>query len=405
MKNIRTKAISFFVSMSFLMTACSAPGQGTNAAEEYVNDETVAESSQVDEAAQGDSVVVAENIMVPEENMEESGASASTSTIEKEEEPAKEEEKKQDDKVVMVFIGDSQMANGREDGTDLASLLNRRVPNSKVYNLGIGGTTASVEMSTTDLSLENWTSVSFMGIVYGLEQKIDYDKVFEDYPYTADGLNRIDPEKVDYYFIEYGANDFFKKVPLDKTQYDGNVLHTYYGALDAGIAELKKISPQAKIILMTPFYGIYTDTDGKYLGDSYIVSNGVDTLANYARKCMNVAEDNKVIDFDTINDKACDLYLDTADQYLMDGTHLTATGRRIFARLLAHIPNFYEKNEPYAYLENDYIKINEFDPGADDYFMIPDSELEERYPEAYEQLMNGAFPLARANGAGQEDDD
>ena len=82
---------------------------------------------------------------------------------------------------------------------------------------------------------------------------------------------------------------------------------------------------------------------------------------------------------------------------------LTEKGRNVFARLLAHIPNFYEENEPYAYLENDYIKINEFDP--EDYFMISDSELEERYPEAYEKLKAGAYPLAREHGAGSDDDD
>ena len=402
MKSIYTKAFSILASLSLVMTACSAPGQGTNAAEEFVNDETVAASSQIDDAAQTASIVVAENIMEPV--LEEAGAAASSSTVEKAEEPAKEE-KKEEDKVVMVFIGDSQMASGREDGTDIASLMNRRVPNSKVYNLGIGGTTAAVEASTTNLELENWSSLSFMGIVYGLAHKIDYDEVFKDYPATVDGLNRIDPAKVDYYFIEYGANDFFTKVPLDKTQYDGSPLHTYYGALDAGVAMLKQLSPDAKIVLMTPFYGIYTDSNVKYLGDSYIVSNGIDTLSNYARKCMNVAEDNKVIDFDAMNYKGCDLYLDTADQYLMDGTHLTPTGRRIFARLLAHIPNFYEKNEPYAYLENDYIKIGQFNPDADDYYVMPDDQLKEHYPEAYEKLMNGEYPLAHQYGAGKQHDD
>ena len=100
------------------------------------------------------------------------------------------------------------------------------------------------------------------------------------------------------------------------------------------------------------------------------------------------------------DDKKCDLYLDTAEEYLMDGTHLTEKGRQVFARLLAHIPNYYEENEPFAYLENDIIKINEFDP--DEYFMISDHKLKENYPEAYEKLKSGAYPLAREHGAGAE---
>ena len=332
--------------------------------------------------------------------LEESSTAASTT---KEEEP-QEEPQADDDKVVMVFIGDSQIENGRDSGTDLASLVSERVPNSVAYNLGIGGTTAALEHSTSDASLDKWDSISFNGITYSLAGKVDKDRVFANYPVVLDNLNKIDPEEVDYYFIEYGANDFFTKMPLDKTQFEGNPLHSYYEALEVGVSTLKDISPNAKIIMMTPFYGIYKDSQGKFLGDSYVVSYGVDTLANYARKALNVAEDKKLIDFDAMNDnKRCDLYLDTAEEYLMDGTHLTEKGRNVFARLLAHIPNFYEENEPYAYLENDYIKINEFDP--EDYFMISDSELEERYPEAYEKLMAGAYPLAREHGAGSDDDD
>ena len=70
------------------------------------------------------------------------------------------------------------------------------------------------------------------------------------------------------------------------------------------------------------------------------------------------------------------------------------------ARLLAHIPNFYEENEPYEYLEQDYIKIADFDP--EEYFMVPNSELKE---ENFNKLIReGAFPLAREHGAADDDD-
>ncbi|WP_158588756.1 SGNH/GDSL hydrolase family protein [Butyrivibrio sp. X503] len=407
MKNIYRKAFLAMLSLSFMLTACSSQAKGSDTAEEYVNENTLATAEQSDAAAEDGSIVVAENLIQP--TLEQGAASASTSTVTQEapaeeapaEEAPAEPEKKEDDRCVMVFIGDSQMENGLSERTDIAHLVAERVPHAKVYNLGIGGTTACVEMSTSDTDLDNWDSASFNGICYGLAGKIDVDGVFANREDVRHAIKEINSDKVDYYFIEYGANDFFQKMPLDNTQHDGNDLHTYYGGLERGINTLKEISPQAKIVVMTPFYGIYTDGNGKYLGDSYIVSNGVDTLANYARKALNVADDLDVIDFDAMNNKPFDLYLDTADEYLMDGTHLTLKGRQVVARLLAHIPNFYEGNEPYDYLEKDYVKIAEFDP--EDYFRVPDSQLAEDYPEQYERLKNGDYEWARQHGAGSDE--
>ena len=396
MKNSIIRFIVGAISVSMLTCGCSSVGGNADAALEFINDDMATGlSGLTDEAATAGTLVLAKDIYQP--TLEEAGVEASVSEDDKKEEDVPVE----DDKVVMVFIGDSQIENGRDSETDLASLVSERVPNSVAYNLGIGGTTAALEHSTSDTSLDKWDSISFNGITYGLADQIDRDRVFENYPTVLENMNKIDPEKVDYYFVEYGANDFFTKMPLDKTQFEGNPLHSYYEALETGVKTLKEISPNARIVLMTPFYGIYKDSQGKFLGDSYVVSYGVDTLANYARKALNVAEDLDVIDFDAMNDdKKCDLYLDTAEEYLMDGTHLTEKGRQVFSRLLAHIPNFYEDNEPFAYLENDNIKINEFNP--DDYFMISDHKLKEDYPEAYEKLMAGGYPLAREHGAGSE---
>jgi len=396
---MKKRIISLIVgvtTVAMLTCGCTAINNDADTALEFINDDLATSmTGKSDEASEAGTLVLAEDIYKP--TLDEASAAASMEET-KEEEP---QEQVDEDKVVMVFLGDSQIENGRDTGTDLASLVSERVPNSVAYNLGIGGTTAALEHSTTDSSLSKWDSISFNGITYSLAGEVDRDRVFQNYPTVLENMNKIDPEKVDYYFIEYGANDFFDKMPLDKTQFEGNPLHSYYEALEEGVKTLKEISPNARIVLMTPFYGIYKDTNGKFLGDSYVVSYGIDTLANYARKALNVAEDLDLIDFDAMNDdKKCDLYLDTAEEYLMDGTHLTEKGRQVFARLLAHIPNFYEENEPFAYLENDIIKINEFDP--DEYFMISDHKLKENYPEAYEKLKAGAYPLAREHGAGAE---
>ncbi|WP_026652347.1 SGNH/GDSL hydrolase family protein [Butyrivibrio proteoclasticus] len=371
-----------------LAVAVCATGCGgfktAKAAIEYVGDgvaniEASAEASALAQAQQ----IVMEDLTEPA--FEEASASASTSTVTKEEEVTETQE----DQTVVVFFGDSQFANGRNDGSDLPNLISLQVPNSKFYNLAIGGTTAAVELSTDNIDPASLTSNSFVGMTYALAGTADRNKVLADYPNVLDKMNQVDPKTVDIYVIEYGANDFFSKIPLDATIYDDNYLHTYYGGLMTGVETLKRISPNAKIVLVTPFYGIYYDANGGYIGDSYIVSNGIDTLANYARKASNVIQSEELYDYDTMFQSHCDLYVDHADKYLEDGVHLTLLGRQVFARLFAHLINFMEGYAPYAFLEQDYIYIDQFDPNED--YRVPAHIMKEYYPEAYEKVQNGEY--------------
>ena len=384
------------LSFSLILSGCSLGKDDSKEATEYINDENADAS---DSASQeiSSNIIVAEDLETPDFSDPTAGASTASTEASTE---ASAEENPVDDNLVMVFFGDSQMANGRGDGTDIPTLVGQRVPNSKVYNLGIGGTTAAFNRNTSNyLDYENWTDCCFLGMAYALSGKVDRNKVLADnYPDVLNTMNQIDPSQVDYYFIEYGANDFMLKTPLDFFDSEGNVTdlpreYTFYGSLSYGISELKKISPNAKFVMIYPFYGIYKDSNGTYLGDSYIVSNGIGTLAAYADKMMNVAQDSGAYIFDGMYHTKCDLYLDTQEQYLMDTVHLSETGRRIMGRLIAHIPNGLEGYEPTAYRDGDFIKIAEFNPD-ETYRMNPDT-LNEYYPDQYEKYMKGEYILAQ----------
>ena len=392
------------ISMAFMMmlTGCSLgskkpdPEASNDASTEASTEEAVAsnEENSNDSAADAssDQIVVLEDLAEPEidENQSSEGMNSEATSEDT-------TEYEIDKELNMVFIGDSQFANGRNDGSDIANLVHYRVPNSISYNLGVGGSTAALESSTSNYQdYENWTSSCFLGICYALEGRVDRNKVLANQPDVLYNMNQVDPGSVDYYFIEYGANDFFTKVPLDKwSAGDENIneLYTYYGALKAGIEVLKSISPDATIVLITPFYGIYKAPDGTYLGDTYITSNGFATLQDYAKKINNVAEEQGIYCLDTMFRAKCDLYLDTADQYLMDNVHLSLLGRQIFARLIAHIPNSMEGYEPSAYRQTEDIKIAEFDPN--EYYKYPDEYFERDFPEEYQKYMNGEYLLAK----------
>ena len=402
-KNL-SKLTAITMAFALMLTGCSLGAKekdesGTEATEqaniEESQEDASVTSSENNSAsaneASSDQIIVVEDLAEPE--IDESQAEVDTTPDTTAEEEAKYDIDKE---LVMVFFGDSQFANGRNDGSDIPNLVRTRVPNSTVYNLGIGGSTASLESSTSDYQdYANWTSSCFLGMTYALEGRVDRNKVLANEPDVLYNMNHVNPDEVDYYFIEYGANDFFNKVQLD--QYSGNtdinVLYTYYGALKAGIEVLKSISPNATIVLITPFYGIYKAPDGTYLGDSYITSNGIATLQEYAKKMNNVAEEYGFYCLDTMFRSKCDLYLDTASQYLMDDVHLNLTGRQIFGRIIAHIPNSLEGYEPSAYRQTEYIEIAKFNP--EEYYKYPDEYFASDYPEEYEKYLNGEYLLAK----------
>ena len=65
----------------------------------------------------------------------------------------------------------------------------------------------------------------------------------------------------------------------------------------------------------------------------------------------------------------------------------------VFSRIFAHYVNFAEHNEPYAYLETDFIKIAEFNP--DEYYRYDEGQMKEYFPESWEKYIKGEFPLAQ----------
>lgn len=395
MKKRITLLMALLSTTCIVLSGCSLPEKDVKEATEYIGDGASTEDSAEDEASSEKSIVVIDNLFEP--LLEE--VSSSTASVEASTEEEKTEEKEngseEENVVNIVCFGDSQLANGRDDGTDIPHLLAPKIPDSRVFNMAIGGTTASVEQSTSDINPSKLSSLSFLGMVYCFAGKSDRDATLESYPGILNTMNSIDPKDVDYYVLSYGTNDFLSNVPMDADYYASanDKAHTLYGALSMGLSELRSISPNAEFIILTPFYGIYVDDSGAYIGDSYIVSNGIGTLSEYAEKVKNVIDDNGCYMLDGMFRTRFDLYVDTASEYLIDNLHLTLTGRQIVTRILAHNINYLEKNEPFSYWDTDYIKIAEFDP--DETYRADETVMEVQYPESWERYIHGEFPLAQ----------
>lgn len=228
----------------------------------------------------------------------------------------------------IVFLGDS-IFDSHRDGTGIPYLTAVQC-DADVYNLAIGGTSATLEEGES-MESELWTSRSLVGVVKAMKKEISTE-IFKN-----DNAKRIldDPNadfsKTDYFVIEYGINDFFRAVPLDNFDetYD---CFSYVGALRYAIANLQELATDATIILCPPHYCQFFNGN-QYIGDSNVLHNGYGTLFDYKGKCSYVAREQNVEWLDTYFDLGIDGY--TAKDYLEDGVHLTEGGRQLYADALA----------------------------------------------------------------------
>ncbi|MCM1174480.1 MAG: SGNH/GDSL hydrolase family protein [Blautia sp.] len=244
-----------------------------------------------------------------------------------------EEEDEEDDEYDMqiVFMGDSILDNDRYD-EGIADLVSQNC-NARVYNLSMGGTTAALSKEESSL-YSRWDSRSLLGVVNAIMGRID-TSIFDGY-IAGDLLKKCDFSKTDYFVIEYGINDFLSQIPPTKYLADGVIreeddAHTYGGALNEAVVDLLDHFPDAKVVLIMPHYCQFFSGD-VFIGDGYSLNFGYGTLIEYARACAYVYDQHRhenVILYNAFEESGIDAY--TADDYLEDGVHLSAQGRRRYA--------------------------------------------------------------------------
>ena len=253
--------------------------------------------------------------------------------------PESEEPAETDTKYAMqiVVLGDSIMADQRENNGDVPTLIGQAC-NAKVYNMAIGGTTAAL-LTDEQYNYENWTSIGLLGVVNAIVGNID-GSVFEGYE-TWNVLNECDFSETDYFVIEYGINDFTSR-DIIQSRYlaDGVVLdidepHTYVGALQGAVKMLHDYFPDAKILLVPPHYCEFFDGE-IFAGNSYSLDYGNGFLIDFFGTASYVANEHReenVLFFNSMQDCEIDAY--SADEMLEDGVHLSNLGRRVYADHIA----------------------------------------------------------------------
>lgn len=240
----------------------------------------------------------------------------------------------------LVFIGDSQFDRWRNSGTSISELVGEDM-NALHYNLGIGGTCAAIERTQSGINTSSddndYEEANFTAICHMLKGDLSpssYENVLDE-EFTS-VLYSIDPQKVDYYIIEYGYNDYYMGLDMynEDDPYDE---HTYYGALNLGIKMLKEISPSAHFIICTPCYCRFYNGSGQDMGDAYNVTKGIGSLAFYADYALRLADDIGARKLDAISGTTFNLNSYTYSEYLEDNVHLSYKGRQVYAKALRRI--------------------------------------------------------------------
>lgn len=302
-------------------TSCNSVSKGT----EYVDEtnsisisSTTASTDNSDNASTVSTEAVSEAASSASVSTEEIASSVESSS----------EETSNEDELVVVYLGDSQMDNGREDNTDIPSYV-QQILGGKHYNLGVGGSVAT-NKAGTDYSQDS----NLFGILSIFDGRYTVDECISSDYGAYNVISDVNLEDVDVFVLAYGINDFLSKCPR-AYDYDITNYATYKGGLTYGINKLRMLCPNAVIVVCSPTYCYFNDVVGIKNSDGNMADLGYGPLAEYASTCEQTAAEKNCIYLDTYYGSAFDLSIYTYDKYTTDGIHLNNTGRQIYATVLS----------------------------------------------------------------------
>ena len=234
-----------------------------------------------------------------------------------------------DGELNIVIFGDSIWDDERYYdgvGEQLAQMTG-----ANVYNCAMGGTGAALVNESTDV--ETWDSRSLNGMTYIATGRADAYSQLDGYA-AKDIIESIDFNKVDYFVFSYGLNDYFSSV--DVMPEDLLDMTTYVGALRHGTQIMRQTYPQARYLIIAPTYCVFSNNE-QGLVDSNNKDFGEGTLEAYVEGAALVAQEYNTLYLDAYHNFG--INQDTASTYLKDGIHLTAEGRKLYAKQVADFIN------------------------------------------------------------------
>ena len=239
--------------------------------------------------------------------------------------------------VELVAFGDSVFT----DIGDMTAIPDRlaQLLDISVYNASMGGTCAArlekerrLDSAKGSLSLVGLTKAVRSGDFDVQQTARIRDSNTERFPGIIDGLSEIDFTRVDTVLIEKGLNDYHGGAPIDNPQ-DPYDEYTFLGALRCAVADLRRMNPEVRILLITPTYTWYTAWELT----CEEMDNGGGLLEDYVDAQLRLAQELDIEAVDLYHDFFPHEKWEDWELSMMDGLHPNEAGRERIAQKIADV--------------------------------------------------------------------
>lgn len=211
----------------------------------------------------------------------------------------------------------------------------KSITKANVYNCALGGT----RMAQHEEGWDNWSMYRFAYSIANNDWTIQENGLSHTNvpPFAEERLafiKTLDFNDIDVITINHGTNDWSGSITLDN---DSNPLDTttYMGALRYSIETILTAYPHLKIVVLSPCWRYWKDSDGNFTNDSNTRTNTLgEALVSYVSKGKEVAESYQLdwVDLYHIgfNKFTTSIYFPSTDT-----THPNNTGRLAIAKKMS----------------------------------------------------------------------
>ena len=147
-------------------------------------------------------------------------------------------------------------------------------------------------------------------------------------------LKSIDFNNVDIITIAYGTNDFWSKKTIEDAT-DRYSVDSFNGALRYSIEAISEAYPNVKIVLCTPIYRFWMDSNGDFLYDSDELEREGNKILDFVQAVKDVANEYGLLCIDNYVGSGIGKENRTECFSGTDGTHPNEAGRQRIAENMA----------------------------------------------------------------------
>ena len=241
----------------------------------------------------------------------------------------------------IALVGDSIFGNFRDE-TGIPSIVGK-ITGAKVYNLGLGGTRMSGR-NDSNSQAQYWDKFSFCRIVDYIETG-DFSPMRNALPNMSSALpyfgevitmyENMNWLKISILVIEYATNDATGGNVIYDSENPNNI-YAFNNAYRYSIEKLLTLYPHLRIIIVTPAWRFWNDSEGNYIYDSDTHVIAGQKLTDFVRCDEEIAENYHIGLINSYKLLGANKF--TRLQYFnpTDGTHHNENGRLRYGSLIAH---------------------------------------------------------------------